>query len=304
MWREPGNKQVLEPEIIIIEPVDTGLTKVRKTAIDLIRKALAAILLTGGAAHAGEINMPVGVTDISHEVFDLHMLIFWVCVAIAVVVFSVMIYSIVKFRHSKGAVPAQFSHSTKAEIIWTVIPVLILVSLAIPTARTIIQIEDTRDSELTIRITGYQWKWRYDYMDKDVGFFSNLAQASNEARQLNSGIDPKTVDNYLLDADRPLVVPVGVKIRYLITSNDVIHSWWMPQFAIKKDAIPGFINEGWFKVNEPGTYRGQCAELCGKDHGFMPIVVRAVPPDEFAVWLASQQDQTAVAQSGAARQAL
>ena len=270
----------------------------RKTAIDYISGALAAILLTGGTAHAGEINMPVGVTDVSREVFDLHMLIFWVCVAIAVVVFSAMIYSIVKFRHSKGAVPARFSHSTKAEIIWTVIPVLILVALAIPTARTIVRIEDTRGSELTIKITGYQWKWRYDYLDENVGFFSNLAQASNEARQLDSGIDPTTVDNYLLDVDKPLVVPVGVKIRYLITSNDVIHSWWMPVFAVKKDAIPGFINEGWFKVNEPGIYRGQCAELCGKDHGFMPVVVKAVPEDEFAVWLANQQDQTAVAQSG------
>jgi len=277
---------------------------VRKIAIDHILRALIIIGLSGGSAHADEINMPVGVTDISNEVFGLHMLTLWVCVAIGVAVFGAMIYCIVNFRHSKGAVPAQFSHSTKAEIIWTVIPVLILVSLAIPTARTIVKLEDTRGSEMTIKITGYQWKWHYDYMGKNVGFYSTLARSSNAARQLNSGIDPKTVDHYLLDVDNPLVLPVGVKIRYLITSNDVIHSWWMPQFAIKKDAIPGFINEGWFKINEPGTYRGQCAELCGKDHGFMPIVVKAVPPEDFAIWLANQQDQTAMAQSETTRQSL
>ncbi len=276
----------------------------RKIAIDHILRALIIIGLSGGSAHADEINMPVGVTDISNEVFGLHMLTLWVCVAIGVAVFGAMIYCIVNFRHSKGAVPAQFSHSTKAEIIWTVIPVLILVSLAIPTARTIVKLEDTRGSEMTIKITGYQWKWHYDYMGKNVGFYSTLARSSNAARQLNSGIDPKTVDHYLLDVDNPLVLPVGVKIRYLITSNDVIHSWWMPQFAIKKDAIPGFINEGWFKINEPGTYRGQCAELCGKDHGFMPIVVKAVPPEDFAIWLANQQDQTAMAQSETTRQSL
>jgi cytochrome c oxidase subunit 2 len=259
----------------------------------LMSKTLV-VLITGmlgmSAARADyEVNMPVGVTDVSKMTYDLHMLIFWVCVVIGVLVFGVMAYAMIFFRKSRGAIPATFSHSAKAEVIWTVIPVLILVALAVPSARTLVEIEDTRNTEMTIKITGYQWKWHYEYVDSDVGFYSSLAQTSNVARQLNSGIDPNSVENYLLEVDHPLVVPVGVKIRYLITSNDVLHSWWVPDFSVKKDAIPGFINEGWFNVNVPGTYRGQCAELCGKDHGFMPVVVEVLPREEFDAWLASQQ---------------
>ncbi|MGI9329406.1 MAG: cytochrome c oxidase subunit II [Gammaproteobacteria bacterium] len=260
--------------------------------------ALVASLLGGGAAQAAwELNMPVGATDVSAKVFDLHMLVFWICVAIAVLVFAAMIYCIVVFRKSKGAVAdTSIAHSNTAEFIWTVIPVLILVAMAVPAAQTLVEIEVVKDTEMTIKITGYQWKWEYEYIGEDVSFYSSLASESNAARQLDTDIDPFEVENYLLDVDKPLIVPVGTRIRYLLTSNDVLHAWWVPDFAVKRDAIPGFINEGWFEVNEPGVYRGQCAELCGKDHGFMPVVVEALPKDEFDAWLAEQKggaEQTA-----------
>ncbi|HEY7378092.1 MAG TPA: cytochrome c oxidase subunit II [Steroidobacteraceae bacterium] len=257
------------------------------------------------ADHA--LNMPQGVTVLSTEIYKLHMQIFWWCVAIAIVVFGVMIYSIVTFRKSKGAVAdVQLTHSHKVEVVWTIVPILILVIMAIPAAKTLIQIEDTRNTELSIKVTGYQWKWHYDYLDKGVSFFSQLAQTSNAARQLGSGIDPKTVDHYLLDVDHPLVVPEDTKVRLLLTANDVIHAWWVPDFALKKDAIPGFVNEAWFKVDpgKTGLYRGQCAELCGRDHGFMPIVVEVKSKEDFAAWLeqqkaAQQPAQPATAASGA-----
>ena len=211
------------------------------------------------------------------------------CTVIGIVVFAVMIYALLKFRKSKGAVAAKFTHSTTAEVIWTILPTLVLIFLAYESAPALIRIEDTRNSEMTIRITGYQWKWQYEYVGQNVSFFSTLAQTSNEARQLDSGLDPHQVENYLLEVDRPLVVPVGTKIRYLLTSNDVNHAWWVIDLAVKRDAIPGYINEGWFTIDEPGIYRGQCAELCGKDHGFMPVVVEALPKAEFDAWLASQQ---------------
>jgi len=263
-------------------------------------RARLMVALTGllalPAAHADwQINLPPGVTEISRRIYDLHMLIFWVCVVIGVLVFGAMIYALVAFRKKEGVKPATWNHSTAAEIIWTVIPVLILVAMAIPAARTLIFIEDTRDSELTIKITGYQWKWNYEYVDRDYNFYSNLEQASNVARQMNSGVDPYSVEHYLLNVDRPLVLPAGVKIRYLITSNDVNHAWWVQAFGVKRDAIPGYLNEGWFKVDEPGIYRGQCAELCGKDHGFMPIVVDVRPKEQFEAWLAEQKAGTQVA---------
>lgn len=248
------------------------------------------LLATVLPAHAAwEVNLPRGATATSREVYDLHMLALWVCTVIAIIVFAVMIYALVNFRKSKGAVAAKFSHSTAAEVIWTIVPTLILIFLAYESAPALIRVEDTRNSEMTIRITGYQWKWQYEYVGQNVSFFSTLAQSSNEARQLRSGQDPHKVENYLLEVDRPLVVPVGTKIRYLLTSNDVNHAWWVIDLAVKRDAIPGYINEGWFTIDEPGTYRGQCAELCGKDHGFMPIVVEALPKAEFDTWLASQQ---------------
>jgi cytochrome c oxidase subunit 2 len=249
----------------------------------------AALLPTGAALAAWEVNMPVGVTELSREIHGLHMLIFWICVLIAFAVFGAMIYSIVKFRHSQGAVPATFDHSTKAEIVWTFIPVLILVGMAIPAAATLVKIEDTRDSQLTIKVTGYQWKWQYEYLGQDVRFFSTLARQSDAARQTGSGIDPYKVPNYLLDVDNPLVVPVGAKVRVLLTSNDVIHAWWVPAFGMKKDAIPGFVNELWFRADQAGTFRGQCAELCGRDHAFMPVVVEVKSQAEFDSWLAGKK---------------
>ena len=260
----------------------------------MVKRALAAgAALMLGAAPAmaawSDLNLRVGVTPLSREIYGLHMLILWICVAIAVAVFGVMIYSIATFRKSKGAVPATFEHNTKAEIIWTVIPVLILVGMAIPAARTLVKIDDSRGSDMTVKVTGYQWMWQYEYVDQGVSFFSKLAQDSNDARQLDSGIDPATVPNYLLEVDRPLVVPQGKKVRVLITAADVIHAWWVPDFGMKKDAIPGYINELWFIAEKPGVYRGQCAELCGRDHGFMPVVVEVKSQQEFDAWLASQK---------------
>lgn len=250
---------------------------------------LAACLPAGAALAEWELNMPRGVTELSRDIHGLHMLILWVCVLIAVVVFGAMIYSIWKFRHSQGAVPANFDHSTRAEIIWTIIPIAILVGMAIPAAATLVKIEDTRDSQLTVKVTGYQWLWHYEYLDQNVAFFSRITRESDAARQLDSGIDVTTVENYLLDVDRPLVVPVGTKVRVLLTSADVNHAWWVPALGMKKDAIPGFVNELWFRVDEPGIYRGQCAELCGRDHAFMPVVVDARTPEEYQSWLKSQQ---------------
>jgi cytochrome c oxidase subunit 2 len=250
-------------------------------------------------------NLPLGVTSLSRDIYALHMEVFWVCVGIAVVVFGVMIYALVKFRRSQGAKPdTTLLHSTTVEIVWTVIPVVILVVMAIPAAKVILMMEDTRNSELSIRVTGYQWKWEYQYMDaaEGIDFFSTLARDSNFARQLHSGIDPKTVPNYLLDVDKPLVIPSGTKVRLLLTSQDVIHAWWVPDFGAKRSAVPGFVNELWFKVDagKEGIYRGQCAALCGRDHGFMPIVVDVRTPDDFKKWAL---DQKAAAGAAPARSA-
>ncbi|RPI12899.1 MAG: cytochrome c oxidase subunit II [Lysobacterales bacterium] len=271
------------------------------------RSSVAGLALLLGASPAmaawSDINLRVGVTELSREIYGLHMLILWICVAIAVAVFSVMIYSIATFRRSKGAVPADFDHSTKVEILWTVIPALILVGMAVPAARTLVKIEDTRGSELTVKVTGYQWKWQYEYVDQGVSFFSTIDRTSDAARQLDSGIDPRSVENYLLEVDNPLVVPQGRKVRVLITAADVIHAWWVPDFGMKKDAIPGFINELWFRADEVGTFRGQCAELCGRDHGFMPIVVVVKPQAEYDAWLAGQQAARQAAATPATRTA-
>ncbi|MEY2853920.1 MAG: hypothetical protein RL030_1052 [Pseudomonadota bacterium] len=264
----------------------------RKTGIP---GALAAALLGAAApAHAdwSLVNMPRGVTTLSGEIYDLHMTVFWWCVAIGIFVFGWMIVSMVKFRHSKGAVPdTAMVHSTKAEIIWTVIPVLILILMAVPAARTLIKIEDASGTDMTIKVTGYQWKWQYEYLDEGINFFSMLDHVSNETRQLHSGLDPNAVPHYLLNVDNPLVLPVGRKVRLLLSSKDVIHAWWVPDLAVKKDAIPGFVNEIWFEIqaDKVGTYRGQCAELCGRDHGFMPIVVEAKSVEDYAAWVANQK---------------
>ena len=212
--------------------------------------ALGTSLAAAPAWADYKLNMPEGVTTTSHEIYDLHMLVFWVCTLIAIGVYGVMVYAIVKFRKSAGAKPAKFSHNTTAEVVWTVIPAVILVALAIPAAGTLIRMNDTRNAQLTIKVTGYQWRWQYDYLDDGVKFFSVLDRKSNAARQLRSGIDPKTVENYLLEVDKPMVVPVNTKVRLLVTAADVIHSWWVPVFAVKQDAIPGYINEVWFTAHK------------------------------------------------------
>lgn len=249
---------------------------------------LASLAATHSAKAEWELNMREGVTDLSLEVYNLHMLALWVCVAIGAIVFGVMIYSMIFHRQSKGHTAATFHESTKAEIVWTILPVIILIVLAVPAAKALIKIEDSSNADMTIKVTGYQWKWQYEYPEEGIRFFSNLSSSSREASARDSGIDPSTVDNYLLEVDNPVVIPVGKKVRFLFTSNDVIHAWWVPDLAIKKDAVPGFINDMWANVNEPGIYRGQCAELCGKDHGFMPIVVIAKEQAEYDAWVGEQ----------------
>lgn len=256
----------------------------------------ALLTFMSSVAHAEYgLNMPVGVTETSRQVYDLHMLILWVCVAIGVVVFGAMIWSMIFHRKSQGAVAAQFHESMTAELVWTVVPFIILIVMAIPATKVLIDMHDASESDMSIKVTGYQWKWHYEYIGEDVDFFSSLDAASNEARQVGSDIDPATVENYLLDVDHRLVIPVNKKIRFLLTASDVIHAWWVPDFGWKKDAIPGFINEAWVKVDVPGVYRGQCAELCGRDHGFMPIVVEVKSEADYAVWLAAQKGEEVVA---------
>ncbi|MFT4937992.1 MAG: cytochrome c oxidase subunit 2 [Paraglaciecola sp.] len=246
--------------------------------------AIPALADSASSISQYELNMTKGVTDISAEVYDLHMLMFTICVVIGVGVFGAMFWSIVFHRKSKGAKPANFHESVKVEIAWTVVPFIILIFMAIPAAQTLIAMEDAGEPDVTILVTGSQWKWNYKYMENDVEFFSKLATQADQI----SGKIPKG-ENYLLEVDRPLVIPTGKKVRFLVTSDDVIHSWWVPDFAVKQDANPGFINDAWAKVNEPGVYRGQCAELCGKDHGFMPIVVIAKEPAEYARWINEQE---------------
>jgi cytochrome c oxidase subunit 2 len=242
------------------------------------------------AVGTSQYNLPVGVTDISRDVYELHMTIFYICCVIGLVVFAVMFWAIIHHRKSKGAVPAQFHESTKVEILWTAIPFVILIAMAVPATKTLIAMEDTTKADLTIKVTGSQWKWHYEYLDHDVSFYSVLSTP----REQITNQDEKT-ETYLLDVDKPLIIPKGKKVRFLMTSDDVIHSWWVPEFAVKKDANPGFINEAWTRVNEVGIYRGQCAELCGKDHGFMPIVVEVKEANEFEQWLANAQLEKAQA---------
>ena len=257
----------------------------------------ALILLGAGNSFAGfsdTLNLREGVTAISNKVHDLHMLIFWICVIACLLVFAVLIYSIFTHRKSKGAVPADFHESTTVEIIWTTIPFLVLVAMAVPATTTLLAIEDTRDSDMSIKITGYQWKWKYDYLDEDISFFSTLATP----REQIEGTAEKG-EHYLLEVDNPIVVPINKKIRFLITSNDVIHSWWVPDLGWKQDAVPGFINDAWTELSEPGLYRGKCAELCGKDHGFMPIVLVAKTEEDYAAWVAEQKGAAAAAADAA-----
>ncbi len=260
---------------------------------------LSSILLVGFtasvAAEESAYNMTQGVTDISEKVYDLHMLIFYICCVIAVIVFGAMFYSMYHHRKSKGAVAAHFHESTKVEVIWTVIPIIILVLMAIPATKTLVAMEDTSQSDLTVKITGSQWKWHYSYFGEDVEFFSLLATSQKAI----DGIEEKGA-HYLLEVDNPLVLPINRKVRFLMTSDDVIHSWWVPDFAVKKDTIPGFINEAWTRIDKPGVYRGQCAELCGRAHGFMPVVVHAMEENEYDEWLLAKKAELEQAKQEAA----
>ena len=241
---------------------------------------LSGLVMTGNSYGAWEVNMTEGVTAVSRNIYGLHMTIFMICAAIGLIVFGVMFYSIFKHRKSKGAVPQQFHESTLVEVIWTAIPFLILVLMAIPATKTLIDIYNTDEAEVDIKITGYQWKWQYEYLGEDISFFSNLSTPIEEMHNVR-----KKSPHYLLEVDEPLVVPVGKKIRFLVTAADVIHSWWVPALAVKRDAIPGFINEAWTNIDTPGIYRGQCAELCGINHAFMPVVVEAKSQSDFDEWL-------------------
>jgi len=260
---------------------------------------IAAGLVSMGSMSAAraeyELNMTQGVTPISQDLYSLHMLVFWICVAIGVVVFGAMAWSIMHHRKSKGAVAANFHESTTVEIVWTVVPLLILIGIAIPATGTLIDLEDAKtDADITLQVTGIQWKWKYTYVDEDISFVSSLAQSSRDVVK-----DPTGNENYLLEVDQPVVLPINKKIRFLFHSDDVIHAWWVPELAVKQDSIPGFINDSWATIEKPGIYRGQCAELCGKDHGFMPIVVNAVTEAEYEQWLVSKKEEAAAAAASA-----
>jgi len=255
-------------------------------------------LLSSSAWADTQLNLTKGVTAVSREVYDLHMLALYICTAIGVVVFGVMFWSMAFHRKSKGAKAADFHESTKVEILWTAIPIVILIAMAVPATSTLIDMENNDNSEVTIQITGSQWKWHYKYFDQGIEYYSVLSTPREEYENQNgsfSGNGNAKNENYLLEVDKPLVIPANKKVRFLITSDDVIHSWWVPAFAVKQDANPGFINEAWTNVDEPGVYRGQCAELCGKDHGFMPIVVEVKSSDDYDAWLNEQHAMTAKA---------
>jgi cytochrome c oxidase subunit II len=277
-----------------------SVDKLKRTVLGIF--AVSLFLASGTVLAEFPLNLTEGVTETSQKVYDLHMTILYIVTVIGIAVFAVMTWSIIHHRKSKGAIPAKFHHSTAAEITWTIIPILILVGMAIPATKTLVFMEQTGDAEMTLKVTGYQWKWKYDYLDEDISFFSALAQEDNDARQLGSDIDPHTIENYLKNVDNPIVLPVDTKIRILTTAADVIHAWWVPALGWKRDAIPGFINDNWTEIKEPGIYRGKCAELCGKDHGFMPIVVHAVSKAEYAAWVEEKKAEQAEAAAGGDRE--
>jgi cytochrome c oxidase subunit 2 len=270
-----------------------------KKAKQLFAGLILMALGLGTAQAEYTLNLMRGVTKVSNDIYDLHMLILWICVFIGIGVFGTMFYSIYHHRKSRGHKAEQFHENTAVEIAWTIIPTLILIGMAIPATKAMMELDNVQESEMSIKVTGHQWKWEYDYLDNGIHFFSSLDEASNKVRQLGSGIDPRTVANYLLNVDKPLVIPTKKKIRFVFTSADVIHSWWVPDLGWKKDTNPGFINESWTSVDEPGTYRGQCTELCGKDHAFMPIVVIAMNEPEYNAWV-EQQKAAAAAEAGSA----
>lgn len=246
---------------------------------------VAALLWMRTAAADWAMNLPTPVSPLGVKILNLHNLILIICVIIFVLVFGVMFYSIFAHRRSRGVEASKFSHHTGLEVVWTAIPAVILVAMAVPSTATLIDMEDTSKADMSVKVTGYQWLWQYEYMDDDVSFYSRLATPSAQIDNLA----PKD-EHYLLEVDKPLVLPVDTRIRILITAADVVHAWWVPELGVKKDAIPGYINEVWTRITKEGIYRGQCAELCGKDHGFMPIVVKAVSKEKFREWVAARQD--------------
>ena len=273
--------------------------------------ALGATLVSITAAadpRPWQLNLDKGVTPISQQIWNLHMAALWVCVVLGIVVFGAMFIAIFRFRKSKGAVAATWSHNTLMEVAWTIVPVLILIGLAAPATILTREMYNATGSQMTVKVTGYQWLWRYDYVSYDgkpitkvPTIYSRLAWDSNTARQLGSGVSPYSLvdketgfHDYLLDVTHPLVIPAGVKVRFLITADDVIHGWWVPDFAAKRDAIPGIMNDAWAKVDKPGIYRGQCYVLCGQDHSAMPIVVKVLPRDQFNAWLAARENPAAL----------
>ena len=263
-----------------------------------IIQALFLVTLPVSVFADWNLNMREGVTPISQKVYDMHMVSLWVVTIIGIVVFGIMFWSIFHHRKSRGVKPAKFSHSTTVEIIWTAIPLLIIIGLAIPATKLLIEMDDTSDTALTVKAVGYQWKWKYEYLEDDLTIYSNLDEKSVELSQRVDSVNPMEHPDYLLDVDEPLVLPTNTRIRILTTANDVIHAWWVPDLGWKRDAIPGFINDNWTLINEPGTYRGQCTEICGKGHGYMPIVVKAVSMDEYKTWVAEKkQEQVAAAEA-------
>jgi cytochrome c oxidase subunit 2 len=279
------------------------LSTLSAVMITAARQSLVALVLSG-IAQVACANSTYGFqppkTEVARQIVELHTLVLVICIGICAVLFALLFYSIAKHRRSNGREPKKFTGYKPLEIAWTIIPVLIVIGICIPATRAVYAMKDTSDPDITVKITGYQWQWRYDYLNENIGFYSAL---STPREQIDNR-SPKG-EHYLLEADHPLVVPVGKKIRILVTANDVIHSWWVPQFGVKQDAIPGFIRDAWFRVDAPGVYRGQCAELCGKEHGFMPVVVEALPEKEYVTWVADQraakQASTEVAAAAAAK---
>ena len=274
-----------------------GISKLKSS----LKKLFLVLFFTPLSAMADwALNMREGATPISQEIYNLHMVTLWVVTIIGILVFGVMFWSIFHHRKSKGVKAAKFSHSTTVEIIWTIIPTVIIISLAIPATKLLIKMDDTSEAAITIKATGSQWKWKYDYLDgvgEGLTFYSSLDKDSKEVSQRDSGLDPMESENYLLDVDEPIVLPVNTKIRVLTTAQDVIHAWWVPDLGWKRDAIPGFINDNWAVIEKPGTYRGQCAEICGAGHGYMPIVVKAVSMDEYTEWVEDKKLAIAAAKN-------